>query len=160
MEERSGSRRWDGAAWYSISGDLVPWSYANGDASQICVWYKSSNKWSCAVCNQKQSVLRVFAQGFMAKDIRKFVQTFNMSRKSLDDGECLLARTLDQSPKEGEGEPEIAIIANSTEKKKTDWTAYLDHDDHQMIQAEQELQHGDGDFEPQVVTELHQGMLK
>ncbi|KAJ0086687.1 hypothetical protein Patl1_07969 [Pistacia atlantica] len=41
---------------------------------------KSSNKWTCVVCNQKQSVKKVFAQGFMAKDLRGFVQSFNISR--------------------------------------------------------------------------------
>ncbi|XP_044511068.1 MRN complex-interacting protein-like isoform X2 [Mangifera indica] len=41
---------------------------------------KSSNKWTCVVCNQKQSVRKVFAQGFMAKDLRAFVQSFNISR--------------------------------------------------------------------------------
>ncbi|KAL5776536.1 hypothetical protein ACOSP7_009462 [Xanthoceras sorbifolium] len=40
---------------------------------------KSSNKWTCVVCNQKQSVRNVFAQGYKAKDLRQFVQSFNMS---------------------------------------------------------------------------------
>lgn len=83
----------------------------------------------------------------MAKDIRKFVQSFNMSRKSLDDGGCLLAGTLDPPPEEGEIELEIAFAANPTEKKKKkkiDWTAYLDHDDHQMIQGEKEQQQQHG----------------
>ncbi|KAK7277369.1 hypothetical protein RIF29_18520 [Crotalaria pallida] len=110
---------------------------------------KSSNKWSCAVCNQKQSVRKVFAQGFMAKDLRKFVQDFNMSRKSIDDGgEWLVAGTLDPVSEDGED------AANLTEKK-TDWSAYLDRDDHQG-----EQRHGDDDFEPQVVTELDKGMFK
>ncbi|KAK9130067.1 hypothetical protein Sjap_010554 [Stephania japonica] len=46
---------------------------------------KSSNKWSCVVCNQKQSVRKIYAQGLQAKDVRKFVQNFNMSRQSLDE---------------------------------------------------------------------------
>ncbi|KAK4253058.1 hypothetical protein QN277_010883 [Acacia crassicarpa] len=54
---------------------------------------KSSNKWNCAVCNQKQSMTKVFAQGFMAKDIRAFVQSFNMSRKSIDE-QSLSSETL------------------------------------------------------------------
>ncbi|KAK1554441.1 hypothetical protein Q3G72_012225 [Acer saccharum] len=42
---------------------------------------KSSNKWTCVVCNQKQSVRKVFAQGYNAKDLRQYVQSFNMSLK-------------------------------------------------------------------------------
>lgn len=41
---------------------------------------KSGNKWTCVVCNQKQSVRKVFAKGYMAKDLRQFVQSFNMSQ--------------------------------------------------------------------------------
>eukprot|EP01018_Ginkgo_biloba_P022608 Gb_35093 [translate_table: standard] len=41
---------------------------------------KSSNKWSCAICNEKQSVQRIYARSGLAKDVRKFVQDFNMSR--------------------------------------------------------------------------------
>ncbi|KAK1554710.1 hypothetical protein Q3G72_016203 [Acer saccharum] len=42
---------------------------------------KSSNKWTCVVCNQKQSVRKVFVQGYNAKDLRQYVQSFNMSLK-------------------------------------------------------------------------------
>ncbi|KAI5395176.1 hypothetical protein KIW84_061685, partial [Lathyrus oleraceus] len=56
---------------------------------------KSSHKWNCTVCNEKQLVRKVFAHGYKVKDVRTFVQTFNMSRKSLeDDQQWLLAGTL------------------------------------------------------------------
>ncbi|KAG5054171.1 hypothetical protein JHK85_006681 [Glycine max] len=55
---------------------------------------KINNRWNSAVCNQKQSVCRVFAQVFMAKELRKFVQNINMSRKSFNNGEYPLAGTL------------------------------------------------------------------
>ncbi|KAJ1385965.1 MRN complex-interacting protein [Sesbania bispinosa] len=112
---------------------------------------KSSNKWSCAVCNQKQSVRKVFAQGHMASDIRKFVQSFNMSRKSLDDAEWLLHGTLDPPPENCQGQHEFPA---NRKTKRSDWTEYLQQEDHH----EQE-QNGD-DFEPLVVTELHKGMFK
>ncbi|CAL0333357.1 unnamed protein product [Lupinus luteus] len=117
---------------------------------------KSTNKWRCAVCNQNQSLRKVFAQGPMAKDIRKFVQDFNFSRKSIDDGEWLLAGTLDPAPEEGG----VAVNVAEKKDKKTDWTAYLDHDDNQMIKGEQLQQYGDDDSEPRVVTELDKGMFK
>ncbi|KAE9592505.1 hypothetical protein Lal_00028478 [Lupinus albus] len=118
---------------------------------------KSTNKWRCVLCNQNQSLRKVFAQGSMAKDIRKFVQDFNISRKSIDDGgEWLLAGTLDPAPEEAE----VAVSVAEKKDKKTDWTAYLDHDDTQTIQGEQLQQHGDDDSEPRVVTELDKGMFK
>lgn len=45
---------------------------------------KSNNKWSCAICNEKQSLQKIFARSTAAKDIRKFVQDFNMSRHLKD----------------------------------------------------------------------------
>ncbi|CAJ1953241.1 unnamed protein product [Sphenostylis stenocarpa] len=113
---------------------------------------KCSNKWNCAICNQKQSVRRVFAQGFMAKDVRKFVQDFNMSRKSIDDGEWPLAETLDPSPEIPDGEVNL-------QKKRTDWSAYLDQEDHHTLEEPQQDHDGD-DCEPLVVTELQKGMFK
>lgn len=41
---------------------------------------KSSNKWVCVVCNQRQSVMRVHARGHRAADLRRFVQEANLSR--------------------------------------------------------------------------------
>ncbi|OIW01422.1 hypothetical protein TanjilG_25718 [Lupinus angustifolius] len=125
-------------------------------AFQVKQKKKSTNKWRCAVCNQNQSLRKVFAQGYMAKDIRKFVQEFNFSRKSIDDGEWLLAGTLDPAPEEGE----VAVNVAETKDKKTDWTKYLDHHGNQMIQGGQLQQHGDDDSELRVVTELDKSMFK
>ena len=44
---------------------------------------KSSNKWICSICNEKQSVRNVFASSMSAKDIRIFVQQFNLSRNRI-----------------------------------------------------------------------------
>lgn len=61
-----------------------------------------------------------------------------MSRKSLeDDQQRLLAGTLTPIPEHADGESEFPNDLNSN-KKCTDWTVYLDNDDHH---AEQE-QHG------------------
>ncbi|XP_045811063.1 uncharacterized protein LOC123905487 [Trifolium pratense] len=120
---------------------------------------KSSNKWNCAVCNQKQSVRKVFAQGYKAKDIRTFVQSFNMSRKSLDDDQqWLQAGTLNHAPEYADGESEFPNDLNNN-NKCTDWTVYLDNDDCRATErAEQE--HHEDDFELLVVTELPKNMLK
>lgn len=73
---------------------------------------KSSNNWICVVCNQKQSVRKVFAQGYKAKDLRLFVQSFNMSRKVADEEK--------QEVEDGE---EIR-----GKNKRSDWSEYLDSD--------------------------------
>ncbi|KAL4557686.1 hypothetical protein LXL04_035873 [Taraxacum kok-saghyz] len=78
---------------------------------------KSSNKWSCVICNEKQSVRKVFSQGSMAKDVRKFVQSFNMSRQFVEQQQELLEETLDQEQ-----------IENQTVKKRTDWSEYIEPD--------------------------------
>ncbi|CAK9174163.1 unnamed protein product [Ilex paraguariensis] len=90
---------------------------------------KSSNKWICVVCNQKQSVRKVFAQGLMAKDVRKFVQSFNMSRQFAHQQQEQLV------------DEEEETLAPSTEKidnhdhwknkkvKRIDWTEYIDPQD-------------------------------
>lgn len=76
---------------------------------------KSSNKWSCVVCNQKQSVRKVFAQAFMARDVRKFVQNFNMSRQLSDQKESL-SEELEafDSPRDEQ------------KRKRNDWSEYVD----------------------------------
>ncbi|XP_020587880.1 MRN complex-interacting protein [Phalaenopsis equestris] len=91
---------------------------------------KSSNKWVCAVCYQRQSVLRIHAHGFQARDIRKFVQEFNLSRIKRDGCDYF-------SPKSPKSDGYIiAVEIDSAEslvakpscpaKRRTDRTEYLD----------------------------------
>ncbi|XP_050888962.1 uncharacterized protein LOC127094141 [Lathyrus oleraceus] len=116
---------------------------------------KCSHKWNCTVYNEKQLVRKVFSHGYKVKDVRTFVQTFNMSRKTLEDHQqWLLAGTLTPTPEHADGKSKFPNDLNSN-KKCTNWTVYLDNDDHH---AEQE-QHED-DFEPLVVTELPKDMFK
>ncbi|MCD7455491.1 hypothetical protein HAX54_028333 [Datura stramonium] len=101
---------------------------------------KSSNKWTCVVCNQKQSVRKVFAQGYKAKEIRLFVQNFNMSRQFMDQLGREEAETLDigeQNQSHGDS-------------KRTNWTEYLDPEE---TAIEKDEVSGDV-MEPKVVTEL------
>ncbi|KAL9665266.1 hypothetical protein QQ045_020681 [Rhodiola kirilowii] len=98
-----------------------------------------SNKWSCVVCNEKHSVRKVYAHSSMAKDVRKFVQSFNMSRKSVDH------QNLTQD-----------IPLNSKRKPMTDWTAYLDSED-----QDDSAEASEGDINgPKIVTELPTVMFK
>ena len=80
---------------------------------------KSSNKWTCVVCNQKQSVRKVFAQGYMAKDVREFVQSFNMSRQFAEQN--VIPADDDKATLEIEDK-----IPPNGKLKRTDWTEYID----------------------------------
>nr|GMD50149.1 UPF0544 protein C5orf45 homolog [Ipomoea batatas] len=113
---------------------------------------KSSNKWICVVCNQKQSVRQVFAQGFMAKDVRIFVQNFNMSRQFSDLAQHQQPQTLDLAEEEEDRFP------TNRNNKRTDWTEYLDFED-ESVEKEDEQSTGDG-LETRIVTELPKAVFK
>ncbi|KAL7583154.1 uncharacterized protein LOC111919493 [Lactuca sativa] len=106
---------------------------------------KSSNKWSCVICNEKQSVRKVFFQGSMAKDVRKFVQSFNMSRQFVEQQQELLEETLVQEQ-----------IEYQPNKRRTDWSEYIEPDINDVGISDDE-----GDLcEPNVVTELPKPLFK
>ncbi|KAL8234012.1 hypothetical protein R6Q59_020112 [Mikania micrantha] len=99
---------------------------------------KTTNKWNCVVCNEKQSLRKVFSQGFMAKDVRKFVQSFNMSRQFIHQPHD--SQTLVQQQTQNQNQ------------KRTDWSEYMDP--HMNDFDEEEL------CEPNVVTELPKPLFK
>ncbi|KAG2253935.1 hypothetical protein Bca4012_101659 [Brassica carinata] len=107
---------------------------------------KSSNNWVCVICNQKQSVRKVFAQGYKAKDLRLFVQSFNMSRKVADEEKQIVADTF----------PEVEEVRG---KKRSDWSEYLDSDppnERRRLTVEE-----DGEEEDlKIVTEIPNEMFK
>ncbi|KAM3305616.1 hypothetical protein P3S67_012482 [Capsicum chacoense] len=108
---------------------------------------KSSNKWTCVVCNQKQSVRKVFAQGYKAKEIRLFVQNFNMSRQFTDQLRREETETLDI------GEQNLSCGSS----KRTDWTEYLVAEE----DAVENNENVSGDvMEPKVVTELPKELFR
>ncbi|XP_062158623.1 uncharacterized protein LOC133866078 [Alnus glutinosa] len=113
---------------------------------------KSVSKWSCVVCNQRQSLRKVFAQGFMAKDLRRFVQSFNMSRNRSDHLQTPLPHSTDE-----EDITDHRFLCNDRSKRRSDWSEYLDSEDHNPIK-EEEME--GGGFEPKIVTELPDGMFK
>ncbi|KAI9399213.1 hypothetical protein POPTR_002G062800v4 [Populus trichocarpa] len=114
---------------------------------------KSSNKWTCVVCNQKQSVRKVFAQGCLAKDLRKFVQSFNMSRKIADEQDSLDQDAVLIPTSETD---HIGLNEDCQRKRRSDWTEYLDAEEEYNIKQEDEGE------EPglMVVTELPKEMFK
>ncbi|CAI9778001.1 unnamed protein product [Fraxinus pennsylvanica] len=120
---------------------------------------KSSNKWTCVVCNEKQSVKKVFAKGFMAKDVRKFVQNFNMSRQLSEQKqeEKLFIQNYDEEENEQIGDIGNQFPSNEGKKKKrTDWSEYVDYEEDW---GKLELTEVDG-FEPMIVTEMPKALFK
>ncbi|XP_075516054.1 uncharacterized protein LOC142550893 isoform X2 [Primulina tabacum] len=120
---------------------------------------KSSNKWVCVVCNQKQSVLRVFAEGLMAKDIRQFVQKFNMSRQLSDRKESALEEVEDIFEEEG------FSVMEDQKKKRSDWTEYVEYDQDEGSERFEKYERakdygGDTFDEAMVVTEMPKPVLK
>ncbi|KAA8522568.1 hypothetical protein F0562_013071 [Nyssa sinensis] len=112
---------------------------------------KCGNKWTCVVCNQKQSVQKVFAQGFMARDVRKFVQTFNMSRQFAEE-QCRDETLVPLSE-----EIDNQLDPSNHNKRRTDWSEYIDPEDDRDGQVEEER----GDvFEPEIMTELPKALFR
>ncbi|WVZ69071.1 hypothetical protein U9M48_017921 [Paspalum notatum var. saurae] len=82
---------------------------------------KSSNKWVCVVCNQRQSVLRVHARAYRAADVRRFVQDANLTRGRREFAPLAEPQVgWDPAAIEEQGE-ELPMA-----KRRTDWSEYLD----------------------------------
>ncbi|KAG7586709.1 MRN complex-interacting protein [Arabidopsis thaliana x Arabidopsis arenosa] len=114
---------------------------------------KSSNKWVCVICNQKQSVKKVFAQGYKAKELRFFVQSFNMSRKVADEEAQAVADSCSEVDVEGEVDEEVLDVSGT--KKRSDWSEYLDFDspnDRRGLAGEED--------DVKIVTEMPNNMFK
>ncbi|KAL9273945.1 hypothetical protein AKJ16_DCAP22940 [Drosera capensis] len=109
---------------------------------------KRSNEWSCVVCGSRQSVARVHAQGFMAKDVRKFVQGFNMRRKIEDDAVLL---ELDCDPVDCAEEVEEE---ESVKRRRTDWSEYVE------AEAEDGREAGGERDEVEIVTEWPEEVMR
>ncbi|PON96290.1 hypothetical protein TorRG33x02_078790 [Trema orientale] len=103
----------------------------------------NSNKWTCVVCNQKQSIRKVFAQSPMAKDLRPLAQSFNMSRQ--------FPNTSSEHPPPSDEPVEV-----EHKRGRTDWTEYLDPNEEIYQNTEPE----DRTDEPEIVTELPMGLFK
>ncbi|KAI5654631.1 hypothetical protein M9H77_31818 [Catharanthus roseus] len=113
---------------------------------------KSSNKWICVVCNQKQSVRKVYAQGYMAKDVRKFVQSINMSRQ--------LAEQNPQFEEQETLETEDQSSSINRKQKRTDWSEYVDpaeEDDFKSCEIDEIF--GD-EIGLKIVTEMPKAVFK
>lgn len=72
------------------------------------------------MCNEKQSVQKVFARAPMAKDVRKFVQSFNMSRKYADE------QTKVDEPLDGGTVDDDQLECSARRERRSDWSEYLD----------------------------------
>ncbi|CAK7340807.1 unnamed protein product [Dovyalis caffra] len=96
---------------------------------------KSSNKWTCVVCNQKHYVKKVFSQGCLAKDLLKFVQSYSMCRKITDEQD-----SLDQEAALIPTSEAYHVGSNEDNQRKAAliWTEYLDGEEDCNIKQEDE----------------------
>lgn len=98
-------------------------------ADQVKQQRRSSNKWVCALCNQKQSLRKVFDRGNLARDVRGFVQRFNMSRMTAD-GPGSVAPALIGDDLRASLPPVLSSGNDGYSRpRRTDWSEYLDPDD-------------------------------
>ncbi|KAK8930485.1 hypothetical protein KSP39_PZI016297 [Platanthera zijinensis] len=97
---------------------------------------KTNNKWVCVVCNQRQSVLRIHARGLIARELRNFVQEFNLSRMKQESGVQDFFRPT------SDGYNSASVYkgrSTKVEKKSTSrWSEYLDdgEDDGETISGD------------------------
>ncbi|GLJ36804.1 hypothetical protein SUGI_0742390 [Cryptomeria japonica] len=105
---------------------------------------KKNNKWSCVICNEKQSVKRIFARSSVAKDIRKFVQDFNMSIH-LHRTQAMAHSLMNCPQEEEENKIEETSIASGNK-----WSDYLEGEDQNTIASDND---NDDDDVP-IVTAL------
>ncbi|KAL5975496.1 hypothetical protein ACLOJK_019818 [Asimina triloba] len=106
-----------------------------------------SSKWTCAVCNEKQSVRKVFARSSLARDVRTFVQSFNLAHGNLEDGATLA--NSDSTPQPS---------GSFQKQKRTDWTEYLDRGEGDEGKGVSEALGFESEIE--VVTELPKQLWK
>ncbi|XP_025817111.1 MRN complex-interacting protein [Panicum hallii] len=128
------------------------------DTMQVKQEKKSSNKWVCVVCNQRQSVLRVHARGYRAADLRRFVQDANLARGRREFAPLAEPEAgWDPAAVEEQGDE------FPTEKKRTDWSEYLDdpgeHRDG-CCGVGADASDGESDEGIEVITELPQNRPK
>lgn len=69
----------------------------------------------------------------MAKDLRLFVQSFNMSRKIADENQPPVSVT-----EVDEGDGGHRMVLGDERKRRSDWTEYLEAEDHQEQVVTQE----------------------
>lgn len=116
---------------------------------------KSSNKWVCVVCNQRQSVLRVHARGYHAADLRRFVQDANLARGRREFA-ALAEPEVSWDPEAVEEQEDEFPM----EKRRTDWSEYLDDPGEPRDGLPLDASDGESGEGIEVITELPQERSK
>ncbi|KAK9943712.1 hypothetical protein M0R45_009313 [Rubus argutus] len=89
-----------------------------------------NSKWTCVVCNQKQSARKVFAESPMARDLRPFVQSSNMSRQFTHQQQHHEHALVSDSHECSDGfEPQIVTELPPESFKKPKLNKYIDASD-------------------------------
>jgi hypothetical protein len=74
-----------------------------------------SNKWTCKLCNSKQSIRKIYAVSNQAKDIRKLIQKLNLERHKIEEN-------LKQSEPSS---PETNSVVQQKPPKQSKWAKYM-----------------------------------
>jgi hypothetical protein len=101
-----------------------------------------ANKWSCKICNSKQTVRKIFAISYQAKDIRPIVQDLNLKRGEIeknqknqklesDNNEDLNSYLLENENNEANDEPKITLQPRK-------WAKYVPTENNQDNQEDEE----------------------
>ncbi|XP_042471876.1 MRN complex-interacting protein-like isoform X6 [Zingiber officinale] len=115
----AGERTWEWRAIKSVAMAtlFIALQCCNCSTMQVKQQRKGTiSKWVCAVCNQRQSVRRIHARGPLARDLREFVQDFNMARAAAE------ADLGNPNPPLSRAEDDPFSVS----KRRTDWSEYLD----------------------------------
>ncbi|XP_002986378.2 uncharacterized protein LOC9649247 [Selaginella moellendorffii] len=93
---------------------------------------KSSSKWCCSVCNEKQSVTKVYGSSGAAKKIRELVQTLNYSPLAQEQDHFEPNDVGDLTTQEN-GQSEVGEKnVHGYETKPSKWAEYLETEDSQV----------------------------
>ncbi|XP_054831154.1 MRN complex-interacting protein [Eublepharis macularius] len=103
---------------------------------------KKSKKWNCKICNEKQSVLKVFGQG-SGSDCRHHVQTLNLLLGEREQAPVNMPWYTEE-PEERENKNTVGQLEENLdwqEEKASRWNKYLDkscEDEEKMLHTEKQ----------------------
>lgn len=78
-----------------------------------------TNKWNCKICNSKQTIKKIYAISFQAKDIRPIVQDLNLKRNEIE-------KQRNAQPTEREDDSVIDSYSISSKYENDERTQFID----------------------------------
>ena len=89
---------------------------------------KKAKKWVCVVCRSKQSVIRIYANSFLAKDLRPLAQEYNMNEgKAIESKSKKILEKINNPSFEDEEEQQETPVY--VEPKESKWSKYVNQEE-------------------------------